>query len=265
MLPLDGATKLMSLPRTNAAVTFSWEMLQLGELSAFIEQTASDYDQFYEGAAKVILSFPDADKKLGPFTLAGLRSAAAEGSGKRDKLKDLEQLQLQMAYARAVDDFLTYLSDLVSLIFKTRPETLSSSEQQVPIAKILQYGTKDELIAALTEERVNALAYQGMTQLDADLKKRLKFDLFERKEDSVEAVRIVEIRNLIVHNRAIVNNTFINRLDRVGIKGYTVGQGITLHPSIVRSEASFLFERVLDMDHRAIEKFGLPTVPHTGK
>jgi hypothetical protein len=50
----------------------------------------------------------------------------------------------------------------------------------------------------------------------------------------------------------------------VGIKTYMVGKGITLDPATVRSEVAFLFQRVPDVDRRAVAKFGLPTVgPYT--
>ncbi len=52
MLPEDAVARLMSEPPTNAAVTFSWEMARVGELSNFIEETAADYDQLYEGGRK---------------------------------------------------------------------------------------------------------------------------------------------------------------------------------------------------------------------
>jgi hypothetical protein len=249
MLLQDALSRLPSEPRTNAVLTFSWEMVQLGALSSFIEQTAAAYDEMFEGLAKLVLRMPNIQNEAGPFTLHALQTAASDGSNKKKELEEFEQILLQMVYARAVDDFLTYLSELVSLIFKTRPETLRSNEQRIPLERILQYSSMDDLVNALTEERIMALAYQGMAQLSDDLDKRLKFALFETPALASEAVHTVEIRNLVVHNRAIVNNTFLSRLDRASIDttAYKVGLGITFDPQMVRNAAFFLLERAVDI------------------
>lgn len=175
--------------------------------------------------------------------------------GAVDELAVHLQLFLQMMLCRSVDNFLTYLSELLSVIFRTRPEMLKSNET-TRLDLILQFKKMDDLISALVEKRVTDLAYQGMRDLSKDLSRKIGFDLFEREEDLARAVRIIEVRNLIVHNRAIVNRLFLSRLPDFTA---SLGDRVDLESRAV-DDIEFLDSSVSDIDRRAVEKFGLPTL-----
>jgi hypothetical protein len=134
-----------------------------------------------------------------------------EGLGVLKKLGTHGQLILQTMLNRAVDNYLTYISELMALSFRTRPETLRSSET-VRLDTVLKHDTMDDLISDLADKRVNQLSHQGMSHLAAYLSDKLGFDLFEWQEDLQRAVLAIEVRNLIVHNRAVVNAHFLSRL-----------------------------------------------------
>ena len=163
---------------------------------------------------------------------------------------------VEMMTCRLADNFLTYVSELMALIFKTRPETLRSSET-VRLDMVLKHDTMDQLIADLVDHRVNQLSYQGMRDLAAYLSDRLGFDLYPRAADMLLAVRIVESRNVIVHNRGIVNAIF---LSRVPGSSSTVGSPLPLSAEGVFDDIDFLSATVADIDKRAAKKFVLPAV-----
>ncbi len=165
------------------------------------------------------------------------------------------QLFLQMMLCRAVDNFLTYISELLSLIFGTRPEMLKSNET-ARLEMILQFKTMEDLVGALVERRVTDLAYQGMRDVSKDLSKRIGFELFLNPEELELAVRIIEVRNLIVHNRAIVNRLFLSRLPDYPTH---LGDRLELEGKSVLEDIEFLARSVSGIDMRAIEKFSLPT------
>lgn len=177
-------------------------------------------------------------------------------AGAVDELTLHLQLFLQMMLGRSVDNFLTYVSELLAVIFGTRPEMLKSNET-TRLDVILQYKRMDDLISALVEKRVTDLAYQGMRDLSKDLSRKIGFDLFEREEDLARAVRIIEVRNLIVHNRAIVNRLFLSRLPDFPA---SLGDRVDLDGRAVLDDIEFLDSSVSDIDRRAVEKFGLPTL-----
>jgi hypothetical protein len=72
-----------------------------------------------------------------------------------------------------------------------------------PIDTILEHAAMDDLLASLVERRVNDLSFKGIRALADYLSDRLAFDLFDSQDDLQRAVRIVEIRNLIAHNRGL--------------------------------------------------------------
>jgi hypothetical protein len=49
------------------------------------------------------------------------------------EIKSLLPLVLELAFCRAVDNYLMYVSDLLALIFKTRPKAMAASKETVPL------------------------------------------------------------------------------------------------------------------------------------
>jgi len=90
----------------------------------------------------------------------------------RKSLKNHSGLMYEMALCRAVDGYLTYLTELLAIIFKTRPEILRSSDQ-VTLDFVLGHPTLPRLVSALVERKVNQLSYQGTRDLARFLEKRL--------------------------------------------------------------------------------------------
>ena len=162
-------------------------------------------------------------------------------------------LLVEMMLCRGTDNFLTYVAELLSLVFHTRPETLRSSEM-VGLETILNHRTMDELVSFLAEQRVNRLSYKGMADLSEYLSERLAFDLFPNPDGLEQASRIVELRNLIVHNRGIVNARFLSRTRDTSA---SAGQALNLDSDRVLEDLKFLALSVNDADARAVEKFGL--------
>ena len=112
---------------------------------------------------------------------------------------------------RSVDNFLSYVSELLAAAFRTRPEILRSNEE-VRVDFVLDHRTMDELIEALADRRVERLAYKGLRDLAHYLSDRLGFDLFPEVDEFDAAIFTVECRNLLVHNRGVVNPTFLSRV-----------------------------------------------------
>ena len=163
----------------------------------------------------------------------------------------------EMLLVRVIDNFLSYVSELLALVFISKPETLRSSET-VKFEEILQHTTMQDLIKHLTERRVERLSYQGMRDLQKDLTERLGFDLFLSPEDLSHAVRLIEDRNLIVHNRGIVNRTYQKR---TGDSTIPVGNPMKkISITHIGKETEFLARSVVSMDERAAAKFGLDRV-----
>lgn len=189
--------------------------------------------------------------------------------GRADDLKELEEeptetlqsrlvafgdLVFEMTLTRSVDNYLSYVSEVLGLVFHTRPETLRSREQ-VRLDFVLQHSSMDDLVEALAERRVERLSYQGMDALAKDVEETLGFSLFPSSTDLGTAVKAVETRNLIVHNRAVANRRYLSRMPDAAVK---LGERVRLEPEDVSGTMRFLDAAVVDTEQRAVEKWALP-------
>ena len=173
-------------------------------------------------------------------------------------LADFMQTLCRMGFCAAVDNFLTYISDLLTLIYKTKPEALRSSHT-MKTEEILRYKSMSDLVAALAERRVYGLAYKGMADLNEELYRTLGFQLFTKPSDLRRGVIIIEVRNLAVHNRSVVNAVFLTRVKHKELK---VGDEIPMEVEMLLAADNFLGATVTDIDNRAAAKFGLPRPIH---
>jgi hypothetical protein len=171
------------------------------------------------------------------------------------EIKPLLPLLLELAFCRAVDNYLMYVSDLLALIFKMRPKAMVASKETVPLEMVLRYDSYDDLLNAITEQKVLTLSFMGMLKLNEHMNNHWKFPLFQDSDSLNKAVTIVETRNLFVHNRGIISNRFVER-----VPGYAgkVGDHLTIPPDILADYFNFLQKAVLDTDHRAHLKFDIP-------
>src|SRR5712692_1597606 len=171
---------------------------------------------------------------------------------------------VEMVFQRQVDQYLTYLSHLLALLFRTRPETLHArpsgrqdEPESVPLEVILQHATMEELLDAVVDRRVQTLAHKGMADLTEYLERRLGFQLCTEPGKREFAILIVEVRNIIAHNRGVVSDTFLRR---VKASPWPIGERITFDDFATHQDVlTFLDYSVADIDERAIKKWALPT------
>ncbi len=159
-----------------------------------------------------------------------------------------------MLFCRAVNSFLTYLADLMTLIYEKYPKKLPSNKQMTYGFCIEHYMAGD-LIPALAEETVLGLTHQSLEALSKYFTKNLDLVLFKDETQSARAALAVDLRNIITHNRGIVNRFFIQRnpsfADDLGKRVF-----------IAEEDSEELLGTIgycaRQLDLRAIKKFDLP-------
>jgi hypothetical protein len=161
----------------------------------------------------------------------------------------------EMLHCRIVDNFLTYTSELLALVFRSRPETLRSSEQ-IRLEFVLSHSSMEELLGALADRKVNELSYRGMKDLNRFLVDHMGFELFPEGADLDLAVEAIEMRNLIVHSRGIVSATAVSRVPSLRD---LEGRALDCSTETNSKYGLFFEAAVRSVDLGAIEKFGLPT------
>lgn len=234
--------------------SFQREYERLFGFIFYITKLATSTDEKAKVAARALYESEDPEKYR--ETLENIEKHGATGA-----LRKLHRtLLLEMMLCRAADNFLAYVAELLAVVFRTRPETLRSSES-VRLDDVLKHASMEDLVHDLAERRVNQLSYQGMRDLSAYLSDRLGFELFPKPESLERAVRIIESRNIIVHNRGLVNELFLSRAPRASAN---VGEPLDLDTDLIFDDLEFIALSVYEMDARAVQKFNLSAVPRTG-
>ena len=145
----------------------------------------------------------------------------------KNGLQPFVPLTVDLVLCRAVDNFLAYTSDLLTLVYKTKAGGRKPRE----------------------------LSRKGIDGMDAYVKAQLKFALFAGSADLARVVRVVETRNLFTHNRGIISPRFVERVP--GFAG-KVGEHIQLPVLDVAEDLVFLQKSVQDLDFRTTRTFNLP-------
>lgn len=176
---------------------------------------------------------------------------------RRDKEVDLHlPLFAEFLSIRMADNFLKYITDLLQVLFEARPEMLRGTDKKESIAFVLKHSTIEELVQALAEKKVEELSYLGtrdMVKYFADF----GFQLFLAEDDLETIATLVETRNILTHNRGVVNSTFKKRLPN---HPAIIGERLTPEYDTLQTLANFLTELVCDIDRRAIDKWNITTI-----
>ena len=159
-------------------------------------------------------------------------------------------------FCRGVNSLLTYLADLVTLIYEKYPKKLPSNKQAT-YGFCVEHHLAGDLISALAEETVLGLTHQNFDALAKYFKKNLDLVLFKEDAGAVKAALSVDIRNIITHNRGIVNRFFIQRNPSFADD---LGKRVVLSKDESREMLADLGYCARQLDLRAIKKFGLQTV-----
>jgi hypothetical protein len=162
----------------------------------------------------------------------------------------------EMIFCRGVNSFLTYLADLMTLIYEKYPKKLPSNKQTT-YRFCIEHHIAGDLISALAEETVMELTHQSLEALAKYFKKNLDLVLFTKGVHLANAGLCVDIRNVITHNRGIVNRFFIQRNPRFADD---LGKRMRLSEQERREMLSTLGYCARQLDVRAIKKFGLETI-----
>ena len=160
-----------------------------------------------------------------------------------------------LVICRAVDMYLAYLTSILAEIIRAQPETLffDAESQDERLDFILQYATRDELVVALADKRIEKLSHGGTRAL-ATYFRKMKLPLSHSDADSRSISLLIELRNLIVHKNGRMNAAFLKRLPGCPV---SEGEEISLNADTASLATNFLANCVGDIDGRAVSKFRL--------
>ena len=154
-------------------------------------------------------------------------------------------------FTKAVENFQIFYAGILTVIFILFPNALFKKQFDAGLA--FQAGSIEELRFQIIEREMGKLTYKGLLDLVSDVQKITGFSMFETMLQAPRAARAIEIRNLLVHNRGIVNSRYIS-----GSRNKSLVAGRPLNVPSHLSMRNWFSLEARKMDHRLREKFSIP-------
>ena len=93
------------------------------------------------------------------------------------------------------------------MVLRKRPEILSGRKQEISIGYILSFNSIESLTQDIIEAKVNSLSYDEFGEIEEWCNGR-GIPLLVPDGERDRVVELIATRNLIVHNRAVVDDRF---------------------------------------------------------
>ena len=133
-----------------------------------------------------------------------------------DKLTTFSNLQSENLCIRSIDNFTSYLSEIVQRVMKKRPEILKSSES-ILLEDVLEFKNYRDLIEFISNRKINELSYKKLSEFEKFLKDRTGLFFTDIKKDRSTLMLGIEARNIYTHNRGVVNEVTLRKLSEMNI------------------------------------------------
>ena len=203
--------------------------------------------------ARCALDDKELPKDLSPADLA------RESPGRGTKvLRRHSQLLLEMILSRAVDEFSTYLSEIIREVLNKKPEIMRTGEQ-LRLDYVLGFQSLAELTRDLVDRKVAGLSYRGFTEVLEWLNQKMGISMTSGQANTLAIVEIIETRNLIAHNSSMVGAKYLKKVQGTSFKHGDL-RAIDTDYLFTSMDALMVFVRALD--EVVAKKFSLAYEPY---
>ncbi len=123
--------------------------------------------------------------------------------------------------------FENYLQGLLKNLLVKRPELALSKEKQINASELLNFDDIEILRNFLIDEKVRQVMYKSIQNIIGFLSRgfRVKLDFDNTIFQDIYYWK--EVRNLLIHNRGIINEGFLVSLQKIGVeKEFSIGHRI---------------------------------------
>lgn len=161
----------------------------------------------------------------------------------------------QMILCRMVDNFLSYLKDILTEVVVIRPEILKSKDASEKLDFILSHDSLEDLVNSIVERKIEELSYKSLEDIVHFFESRLGIKPFFEGDVYPIMVKIKE-RNILVHNRGIINQRFAKDLN---LKKELIGKQISFDLQNVLLAHIAFYNEVVFIDSKISSKFAITT------
>lgn len=172
------------------------------------------------------------------------------------KLYEFGSLNSKNLAVNIVDAFLWFISATIQGAMKQRPEMVKSGES-VKIEDIFEFRNKKELIDYLIDRKVNSISYGGMSRVEKFIAEAIGVATFPDEETRALMQIFIEVRNIQVHNRGIVNRVFLGRVTKHQRFQFVEGQRAHLCFEELVELTRVCVRTAIDLDMKICKKFGI--------
>jgi hypothetical protein len=156
---------------------------------------------------------------------------------------------------RAVDGFLTYLAELLAMVYEANPNALPA-EASIPVSLALELDDRDALARELAGRRVRALSRKGADALNKPFA-ALHFPVFRSKSERRAIESALAQRDLIVHSRGVVDRAYLRRVPECRT---AIGEPLPLKRLEAVEDSLMLVDAAIRVDQAALERWRFDTV-----
>ena len=145
-----------------------------------------------------------------------------------------------------------YIKDVVEDIYLRKSDVFKTMSKSVTYEKLLTFSDLNELHKYIIEKECHSLGYMSYEELSNYFLKLFKIDFSKsgiRQEDLVETFAT---RNVLVHNRGIVNRSFLQKVKK---KRYKLGNKIEVTEKIMLKSLDSIEKHLKYIDSCVVKKF----------
>jgi len=175
-----------------------------------------------------------------PSVVAGSPSLSSRLEQAHARLQSWFALTGQLCLCRFVDQYFTYLTDLVSALLVAGPAVAARSTS--PSTSCL------DLTRVSPDRRVDELAFNTLEELAEAFQKLFGLTLFASPDEHASVSRLVALRSLFTHRRGVVSS---QHLAALGLPADMVGCAFPLSASELGEGGELLKAAAIALDARA--------------
>lgn len=174
---------------------------------------AHDIDARSLAAAEVLIDI-DGDDPIKREKYKKRLDDLRRGGGAKSRLMEFLPLLPRNYVCNLSDAFMHFLISISAEAFLKQPDAIKTMSKTLTYQEAIDHSSLEALVSFLVEKEVNSLSRQSFMKMSDDLSKKLGVTHFKSQGDKEVVRLLVEVRNIIVHNRGYPNATFWSKVDR---------------------------------------------------
>ncbi len=125
---------------------------------------------------------------------------------------DAVAYQIETACTRMVDNFLSYVSEILQLAMVKQPAMLRSAET-ITVDEVMRFSRHSDLVSFLTDRTISRLSYKSFAEIEKYVADKTKISITNSDEEASLLITSIELRNIYTHNRGEASAGTIKRLE----------------------------------------------------